>query len=210
MTIFTTICVPEGIVMTSDSRLTQRFDYEDGSYREFALSNEEQKIFLVKNNEIGITYTSNRMRDGFRMPEFISRFNQLHLSQEDSVKSIATKLNDCLINEEFTGSIVVAGYDDNLPFVFLLENNEVTLLNRNEDEEIIFCITRGGKIDRINDVLDKSCVEIKELSLNQALELGIELTQDSIDYYNSLPEYSNIGGTVSHLTIQGNQTTFVK
>ena len=211
MTIFTAFYVPDGIVMTADSRLTERLDHEDGRVEEFVLSDNEQKIFLVRNNEVGMVYTAEGMPDGFTMSEFVGNMNKFIIKPNDSILDLTLKIAPYINEiEGMEPSIVIAGFDNGEPCVCLIKDKKVETLNRNKNNEVVYGAIVGGETDRINQVIDIKSIDYDSLTIDQTLDLAISLTQDSIEYYNSLPKYSNVGGTIARLTIQGNKTMFVK
>ena len=55
MSIISTVYIPEGIAMAADSRLTGTTRYPDGRIESYTLSDNSQKIFLLKDKNIGIS-----------------------------------------------------------------------------------------------------------------------------------------------------------
>ena len=52
MSIIATVYLPEGIAMATDSRLTGVTNYPNGNVDRHTLSDNSQKLFLIKNNSI--------------------------------------------------------------------------------------------------------------------------------------------------------------
>ncbi|MCS4570226.1 hypothetical protein FZ989_06590 [Clostridium perfringens] len=73
MSIITTVYIPEGIVI--DSRLTGTTTYPDGTKDRHTLSDNSQKLFLIKkNNSIGISCCGDAKIAGKSVGDFIREF----------------------------------------------------------------------------------------------------------------------------------------
>ncbi|HEY5560198.1 MAG TPA: hypothetical protein VIK72_00320 [Clostridiaceae bacterium] len=60
MSIITTVYIPEGIAMAADSRLTGYRTYEGGLTDRYTLSDNSQKIVLLKKVSVGISFLRRR------------------------------------------------------------------------------------------------------------------------------------------------------
>ena len=49
MSVIATVYIPEGIIMAADSRVTGETKYENGNVDRYTISDNGQKIFLLKN-----------------------------------------------------------------------------------------------------------------------------------------------------------------
>lgn len=57
MTVNTVVYVPEGIVLTADSRLTAMTSYPNGITEKYDLSDNLKKVILINSGTVGITYS---------------------------------------------------------------------------------------------------------------------------------------------------------
>ena len=55
MSIIVSVYLKEGIIMSADSRITGTTTYKDGKKDRHTLSDNGQKLFLIKNGNIGIS-----------------------------------------------------------------------------------------------------------------------------------------------------------
>lgn len=125
------IYVPEGIVMAADSRLTRTkptknsivsppseslqktvYIYETT----YTLSDNTQKVFLIKKVNVGVSFCGNAFIDGMTVADFIRRFEIEKVSPTDTAEEVARKLS-----EYYKGSgthFFVCGYNEDIPFVY--------------------------------------------------------------------------------------------
>lgn len=202
MTIFATFYVPDGIAFVSDSRLTLCTKDEHGTKAYKILSDKEQKIFLLRNNDVGMVYTAEDMPDGFTMSKFVEQMNKFIIKPDDSIVDLTLKLNH-YINDvpNIKISMVIAGFDNEEPYVCLIEDKKVSKLNRDHQNNIMYRATLGGNLKRINQVFDYSR-SYDNCSVDEVLEYGYVLVKDSIEYLNNLSEYSDVGGDIQQLKIR--------
>lgn len=202
MTLFTAFFVPDGIVVVSDSRITLNKKFNDGTEENEVLSDQEQKIFLLRNNDVCLVSTSENMPDGFTMVEFINNMNKFIIKRDDSIWDITLKIKSYI--NEVPGikiSIVIAGYDNGEPYLFLIENKNIKVLNRTEDNKVFYGATIGGNFRRIDEVFDYER-KFDDFTTEKALEYGIYLVEDSIKYLNDQQEYSDVGGDIQYLEMK--------
>ncbi|WBL16460.1 hypothetical protein [Sutcliffiella sp. NC1] len=204
MTIFATFYVPDGIAIVSDSRLTLCTKSENGPKEYKILSDSEQKIFLLRNRDVGMVYTAEDMPAGFTMTEFVENMNKFIIKPGDSIVDLTLKINHYINDiENIKISIITAGFDNGEPYVCLIENGKVIILNRDSNNNVSYKATIGGNLKRVNQFFDyKSSFD--DCSIEEALEYGYDIVKDSIDYLNNLSEYSNVGGDIQQLEIRRN------
>lgn len=202
MTLFSVFYVPDGIVMLSDSRLTLNIKNEDGHINHEILSDNEQKIFLLRNEDIGMVYTADEMPEGFRMSEFVENMNEFLIKPNDTIFDVAFNIRNHIEGVGISSySIVVAGYDNGSPYVYLIENGLISTLNRDERDETLYRVTIGGNLDRVNQWFDFES-SVDDFTLKESLNLGCYILMDSIEYFNKDEEYSNVGGDIQFLIIK--------
>lgn len=136
MSIMCCIYVPEGIVMAADSRLTRtkptkppvELPTKDGTVKTillsetaYTLSDNSQKVLLIKKANVGVSFCGNAIIDGMTVADFIRRFEIEKVFATDTTAEIAQKLSDY-----YKGSgthFFVSGYNDDIPYVFDVFNH---------------------------------------------------------------------------------------
>lgn len=148
-----------------------------------------------------MVYTAENMPDGFTMTEFMRNMNKFIVKPKDSITDITEKIGYHLNGVPGIDiSMVVAGFDQDVPYVYLIENEDITLINKNIGGEIIYGAINGGNLKRIDKIFDYE-KEYQNSSINDVLDYGLYLINDSIEYLNKLNEYSNVGGGIQRLVI---------
>lgn len=132
MSIMCCIYVPEGIVMAADSRLTRTKptknpvvlpSVDDPSTKTvfisettYTLSDNTQKVLLIKKVNVGVSFCGNAIIDGMTVADFIRRFEIEKVSTLDTTEEVARKLS-----EYYKGNgthFFVCGYNEDIPFVY--------------------------------------------------------------------------------------------
>lgn len=193
MTIFAVVYVPEGIAIATDSRLTEKITYSNGMFTQSVLSDEENKLFSVRNKEVAIVYSS-EMESGFKMPEFISRFDREIASENDSVRKLSDKLLEHIADEEvLIETLVIAGYEDEEQVVLVIQNNILKQVNGVNNK---YGVTWGGQIEPFNKIQIDNPFYYEGMNLENATELATFIVNATINYHNLTPGYSDVGGQV--------------
>lgn len=131
MSIMCCVYVPEGIVMAADSRLTRTKPTKDPvvlpsadpstktvliSETTYTLSDNTQKVLLIKKVNVGVSFCGNAIIDGMTVADFIRRFEIEKVSPSDTTEEVARKLS-----EYYKGNgthFFVCGYNEDIPFVY--------------------------------------------------------------------------------------------
>ena len=92
MSIIVSVYLKEGIVMSADSRLTGITPCKDGVRDQYTVSDNGQKLFLIKNGNIGISSCGDQTLDGKTIADFIRCFELEEVRSEDTVSDVANKL----------------------------------------------------------------------------------------------------------------------
>jgi hypothetical protein len=173
MSLVVTTYVPEGIVMSSDSRqfITIEGTTPEGkSIRPVETINSDSvyKTFLLTrkvNNEVafevGVSTFGNDLLGNISIASHVKRFAEEELTDEDDVVTIATK-----IVEFFSGQFPdadtgfhVAGFTKegkvSIPHVYYchLKNKKIERRNIGPDNNIVYGATWSGQIDVISGIL---------------------------------------------------------
>lgn len=165
----------------------------------------KNKRFFLRNEDIAMFYTAEDMPSGFIMIDFVREMKKFIVKSDDSVLEVAKKISFYL-HRDVKGikySMIVAGYDEGVPFVYLLSDETVKILNRNAEGNIIYRVTIGGNLKRVNQYFDFD-KSVNDLLLDEALEHATEIVRDSIDWLNDQDEYSDVGGSIQSLAIKPN------
>ena len=109
MSIMCCVYVPEGIVMAADSRLTRTKPTKDPvvlpsadpstktvliSETTYTLSDNTQKVPLIKKVNVGVSFCGNAIIDGMTVADFIRRFEIEKVSPSDTTEEVARKLSE--------------------------------------------------------------------------------------------------------------------
>ncbi|MGD6967122.1 hypothetical protein ACQCVP_11885 [Rossellomorea vietnamensis] len=96
MTIISSVYVPEGIILSADSRLTGHRNHGNGIVDRFTISDNTQKILLLKNSEIGVNYCGDAIIDGKTIADFLRVFDIDKVEKNDSIEDVTIKLHNYL------------------------------------------------------------------------------------------------------------------
>ncbi|KZR60405.1 hypothetical protein [Pseudobacillus badius] len=123
MTIISSVYVPEGIVLSADSRLTGSKNYGNGQRDRFTLSDNSQKIALLQNSKIGVSFCGDAIIDGKTVADFLRVFDINEINDEDNVEEVAIKLHKYLDQQykEYNVHFIIGGYHNDEPFVYWVD-----------------------------------------------------------------------------------------
>ncbi len=212
MTINVVVHIPDGIVIASDSRLSGLRRYDRGKIEKFYLNDDMEKILLVNNGKIGVTYNSDSDFNGKTMPEIIKEFNGNELILSDSVFDVAQKLriyfskNYSSLNTVF----YVSGYIKEEQHVYLVSKDLVRRENVN-NYGMFYGITCSGNLkiaSMFNELVNINI--FKEMDLNKAIEFAEFYIQTTITWLNFNERYADCGGPIDILIITPNSAYFHK
>jgi hypothetical protein len=71
MSIISVVCVPEGIAMITDSRLIGTYTRDNGVVERFTFSDNAQKIFLIRNSTVGVSFCGDALMEGRTVADFL-------------------------------------------------------------------------------------------------------------------------------------------
>lgn len=145
MTIISAVFVPEGIAMAADSRLTFRAQRDYG-VEVFTITDNAQKLTLLRNETVGVSFCGEAIIDERTIADFIRLFDINEVSERDTVETIAIKLNNLLNSKHPNNevSFFIAGFDNDLPFIYEVSRDVVNRINVNEEREIYNgCVWHG-------------------------------------------------------------------
>ncbi len=142
MSVMCCVYVPEGIILAADSRLTQtksslfpqiikqgEKEINSFSIKEtvYTLSDNAQKVILMKKNNVGISFCGNATINGLTVADYLRKFEIDKIQSNDSTENTAKKLSECGIG---SGTIFfVCGFDNDIPYVYSVCDKEISRLN---------------------------------------------------------------------------------
>lgn len=141
MSVLSIVFVKDGIVMSSDSRLTSTREINGEKVTKWI--DRLPKTFLIQEINVGISYCGNARINDKLFHDFVGEFVRDKVNREDNVYSIAKKIFD---SEGRKGTIcVVSGYIDGVPHVYCVGDAEITRMNVDGDGKVIYSkLTFGG------------------------------------------------------------------
>lgn len=214
MSIIATVYIPEGIAIAADSRLTGTTTHKDGTKDRHTLSDNSQKLFLINNNTIGIACCGDAIIAGKAVGDFIRTFEIEEIKKEDTITDIANKLKDYTIKLHGEGvTYHVAGYVDDIPYVYKIINNEIIRNNIKEDNSIQYGFTWNGDPEALRKLVLGNPPMQFNFNLMQ-LKDGIDLAEFLIDltikYQRFDMRLATCGGPIDILVITKDYAKFIK
>lgn len=214
MSIITSVYIPEGIAMAADSRLTGTTTYDDGRIAMHTISDNSQKLFLIKNNKVGIGCCGDATINGKSVGDFLRQFEIDCISECDNIITIATKLKDYTIDKHGEGVIYqVAGYLDDIPHVYTIINSNLIRSNLSEAGDIDYGATWQGESEAINKLTlgnPPMQFNFNLMQLKDGIDLAEFLVDVTIKYQRFDIRLATCGGSIDSLVITKGYSKFIK
>lgn len=214
MTISVTTYVPEGIVMASDSRLIGTINYDNGLRDRFVVTDNAQKIGLVRNNTIGVSYCGSSFIDNKPFLTFLKDFDKKHIIQSDSVDVVAEKLYKYIMKyDQVDINFYLAGYDDNDQKIYKIQKKGLRQLNEpiNGKERYSFeCDGHTYVIKAMLEGKDFDTINFDMMQLADAIEFAEFLVYITSTYERFVSRVGACGGSTDILLITNDYTKFIK
>ncbi|MGE7545075.1 hypothetical protein [Sporosarcina newyorkensis] len=211
MTIISAVFVPEGIVMSADSRLTGHMQQENGIDR-FSLSDNAQKLVLVRDSNVGVSFCGDAIIDGKTVADFLRVFDIEQVDKFDTVQKVAEKLSKYLAKncQQYSVAFIVAGFDDDEQFIYSLDK-EVCLRRNIEDNGELF---RGafwnGEIEPVSKLFHETPFNFNLMPLKDAIDFAEFIAEIAIKYERFVDKIPTCGGPIDILVITKDFTKFFK
>lgn len=213
MSIISTVFLPEGIAMAADSRLTGLTTHKDGTKDRRILSDNSQKLFLIKNNTIGISCCGDARIAGKSVGDFIRSFEIDEVKEEDTIKDIVEKLVKYTMKSHGKGVIYhVCGYYKDEQYVYNIKDDEIIRPNLNNNK-----IVAGASWDGESNIL------MNLIGLENGMKIDWQFMQlkDGIDFAEFMVDMTiktqrfgialaTCGGPIDILVITRDYTKFIK
>lgn len=173
MSLIIVTCVPEGIIMASDSRQSIKIEGKTPEGKEFKVetvnSDAVTKTFLLQKQRIGISNYGTSMLADISISSHIRKFIEEKITELDDVESIPKKLID-YFKKPFPDANIgfhIAGYKkdkkSSVPYIFHCHVGKNKLERRNvkKDGSITYGATWSGAIDIITSIIKPVIVKDK-------------------------------------------------
>lgn len=226
MSIIIAVYIPTGIVISGDSRTTgklnqtvpnpQNPDQQINVQSLITLSDATMKVFRLF-NRFGVGTFGDALIDNLPIAHYIQQFELSNLGkQPPTTEDFVAELLDYfrLFNPIPKTGFIVAGYDNNEPFVFAIDIFKSTRQRSNlnqENSRIDYGIVRGGETDVINRLLNnpKRLPIFKAMNLQDGIDFSRHLIRATIDQMRFEPAVPTVGGEIDTLIITNEGTEFL-
>lgn len=214
MSITTTVYIPEGITMAADSRLTGTTTYGNGTVDRHTLSDNSQKLFLIKNNSIGIACCGDATIAGKSVGDFLRQFEIDRVHESDTIISVARKLNEYTISMHGAGVIYqLAGYLNDEPYVYAIIDNILRRENIGDQGDLEYGFTWQGVGEAISKLVlgdPKMQFNFGLMQLKDGIDLAEFLVDVTIKYQRFDMRLATCGGAIDSLVITKDYSKFIK
>lgn len=211
MTIISTVYVPDGIALAADSRLTGHRKYPDGTTDRFTISDNAQKIILLRDSTIGVVYCGDSMLGGQTVSDFLRNFDISNVSDSDTVECISIKLKDFLLKEFSDNNVffILAGYDDDEPYVYDVSKDYAERVNYKENQIVYAASWNGDKLP-VTRMFKDTPFNFSLMPLKDAVDMSEFIVETAIKYWRFADQISTCGGPIDILVITKDYTEFYK
>ena len=211
MSIIASVYLKEGIIMSADSRITGTTTYTDGTKDRHTLSDNGQKLFLIKSESVGISSCGAQVIDGKTIADFIRIFEQEEVNDADTIETIAEKLRKYVVGK-YQGDLIfhVCGYNDIKKCVYRIINDTLTLEADTQDH----CgVIWNGESQVISNILTGANAIPIEWNFMQ-LKDGIDFAEFLIDITCKIHRFQTglgtCGGPIDILLLTKGYTKWIR
>lgn len=211
MTIISSVYVPEGIALSSDSRLTGHIQHEHGIDR-FSISDNTQKLVLLRKSTIGVAFCGDAIIDKKTVADFLRVFDIKHVLEKDTVQEVAMKLQRYLLKSynQYNVHFIVAGYDKDVPFVFDVNKDNCYRANHDEEKGIIYGASWNGESEPVSKLFKDTPFNFDLMPLKDAVDFSEFIAEIAIKYERFADKIPTCGGPIDILVITKDYTDFYK
>lgn len=213
MSIIATVYLKEGIVMAADSRITGTTTYPDGTKDRYTLSDNAQKLFLIKDGKIGISICGDAELDGKTLADFIRVFELSEVEDTDSVKEVADKLSQ-YVKGKYSGSVIlhVCGYSNEKRMIYRITNGTVKAELDETNESECSAIWNGEPKVLSNLLSGSNAIPIRWNFMQ--LKDGIDFAEFMIDATSKIHRFQTgigtCGGPIDILLITKDYSKWIR
>ena len=217
--LITTIFIPEGIVMASDSRESILFLLNGVITSIF--SDTATKLFLSKKHKIGISSCGIRELNDISITSHIRNFIEKELTDDDDIITVTNKLFEYFKDLSASNEIIyfhVAGYKKenkvSVPYVYFLatKDNLIERCNIYSDNVKNYGMIYNGQIDILESILNSKVAYIlwEEMTLRDAIDFSIYAIRTTIETMRLQDRPQTVGGPIDVLLISPEEAKFIQ
>lgn len=210
MTIISAVYVPEGIAMAADSRLTGVRKYKNGHTDRMIITDNAQKIVLVRDSTIGISFSGEAIIEGVTVGDFLRVFDIDQVNRDDRVETVANKLKHYLSTKysKYKTEFLIAGYDDDEPFIYSVTPSAIKRYNKKEN--LLYGATWRGEVKSVSKLLADTPFHFKLMPLKDAVDFSEFIIEIAIKYSRFTSQLSTCGGPIDILVVTKDYTKFYR
>jgi hypothetical protein len=212
MTLINCVYAPTGIIMSGDSRTTLTLTGQQNYTTNIVQSDATNKIFQVL-GQFGVgtfgTAHINNLPIEHYIKEFEARNPNISTTQQLATDLLAYFRT---FNPVPDVGFLVAGYSQQLPYVYSISVVNNTCIRVNEQNQIIiYGAAWSGDIDIINRLLSQqqSNPIYDYFNLQDAIDFSRHLIRTTIDQLRFEPRFPTVGGNIDSLAITPSKSFFV-
>jgi hypothetical protein len=232
------VYVPEGIVMSSDSRQSVTIEGKNPEGNPFKVdtvnSDAVIKTYLLEKQQIGISSFGQDLLGGIPTASHIKRFIEEELKASDDVTTVPQKLKE-YFRKSFPNADAgfhVAGYRKegrvSVPYVYSchVAKNEVERRNTKPDGTITHGATWSGQGDILSSILIPVTIKDEKgidkvirspapiiwdaMSLQDAIDFSIYAIRTTIDTMRFQARPKNVGGPIDVLVLTPDEAKWIR
>lgn len=229
MSLVIACCVPEGIVMASDSRQSITIEGKTPEGKDFKIetvnSDTVTKTFLLEEQRVGISHFGDDLLGGLPMASHIKRFAEEQLASADDMATVAGKLVQHF-GKSFPAANAgfhAAGYKKagkvSVPHVYYCHvgQNKVERRNVKPDGSLAYGATLSGQIEVLTSIMNAVTVKDNEgeekvvrqpppivwdaMTLQDAIDFSTYAVRTTIDTMRFQARAKNVGGPIDVLVL---------
>ena len=226
MSVIIAVYTPTGIVISGDSRTTgtlnqqilnpQNSQQQINVQTMFTISDATLKVFNVF-GIFGVATFGDAHINNLPIAHYIEQFEiQNAQNQPQTTNDLVTELLNYFrqFNPIPRTGFVVAGYDNNDPFVYGVDTFNNTRQRHNyiqPQNQIDYGIVRGGDTDIINRLMNnpQKLPLFEAMNLQDGIDFSRHLIRTTIDQMRFEPGVPTVGGEIDTLIITSNKTEFL-
>ncbi len=178
----------------------------------FTISDNSQKLLLLKDSKIGVNYCGDAIIEGKTIADFLRVFDIEKVDEQDSVKDVTIKLHNYLKENynHYTVVFIVAGYYKDVPFVFAVDKHGFHRKNATEDGNILYGAYWNGEEEPVTKLFKDTPFNFDLMPLKDAVDFAEFTAEIAIKYTRFADQISTCGGPIDILVITKDFTDFFR
>lgn len=206
MSIVSIVYLPEGIAIAADSRSTlSTTKTEDGTttIKKFSVSDNAQKIVLLNKCQVGIASVGDAIIEGKTISDYIRLFEINNITNGDTAEVVADKLLEHKSEYPKT-TFYVCGYNDDIPYVFVIDTNGKSRKNIDESNNVIYGLMWGGEPEALTKLISTEPsikIDPQLMPLKDGIDLSEFMVDLTIKYQRFSCEMKTCGGPIDVLVL---------